>query len=581
MSKFDMRFSPPFTERDVPKEDRQMYRRAGYKKVSRFRPVQPRLQPGLEFLDRVDNYLVGKIMSPPERFSSWEEYDYFRWRLLEPEQDLVTGLKALDSPFYRLMPEVHRFLLEALTAFADDAKELLSKGDLSILSEITSRLKSYYEISSILGKEGSSMIEKIRQLIDSEKDQAPAESPAYLHDVLTDLQRRTGSLDQPPLLVYDGDEPVGILDTHNDKMKAVLKKIRDRASQKIVGLIVFKGDSGTGKELYARYYHQISPRRLKPLVTLNLSGSPPSDFIEDELFGHVKGAYPGATEDRPGKLEAADGGMVFIDEAGKLDKKVQARLLRFLEYRTLTRIGSNEEIKVDVRIIMAMSEDPRELVKLDRMGNGFYNRIADWIVEVPSLQDRPEDLDLLMSFLIYKNMSLVHPEKVLPDTVDLTAEMGSSLWDGNIRSLRNRIMQVIIEGKHPVLSLKDIALLSQRTTQELSPLARETETSQTENAGHEKLKISSQSTTPTTTSNSVVRNNESSGKIPWTGSKKELAAEMFRIFNENRPKYTSRKQAFKVLFQNYILVPPPEDSTFWKDHTWENCYNLTSKYKMK
>ena len=192
--------------------------------------------------------------------------------------------------------------------------------------------------------------------------------------------------------------------------------------------VLIQGETGTGKELAARAIHETSVRHEGPFVVVDC-GSLPENLIETELFGHVRGAFTGATETRKGALEAAHGGTVFLDEVGELPLSAQPKLLRFLEARTVRRIGETAQRAVDVRVIAATHRDLRTMVNRGAFREDLYFRLAVLPLTIPPLRDHPGDIPLLVQYFL--------PEGATANLrPDLSSELQRRPWDGNVRELR-------------------------------------------------------------------------------------------------------------------------------------------------
>jgi len=244
--------------------------------------------------------------------------------------------------------------------------------------------------------------------------------------------------------------------------KVLKKKITKSKTQEIVGnsaginkiketidriagteaRVLVTGPNGTGKELVARWIHEKSERADKLLVEVNCAAIP-SELIESELFGHEKGAFTSAIKQRIGKFEQAHGGTLFLDEIGDMSLSAQAKVLRALQEHKITRVGGDKDLKVDVRIIAATNKDLRKEIAEGRFREDLYHRLAVIIIQVPSLNDRKDDIPLLVEHFVESvcNDYGRSIKKVQPDAIKLLQEMD---WTGNIRELRNVIERLII-----------------------------------------------------------------------------------------------------------------------------------------
>ncbi|MEZ6093786.1 MAG: sigma-54 dependent transcriptional regulator [Pirellulaceae bacterium] len=201
--------------------------------------------------------------------------------------------------------------------------------------------------------------------------------------------------------------------------------------------MLITGETGTGKELVARAVHDCSLRSPKPFLAVNC-GALPESLIESELFGHRKGAFTGADENRNGLFEVADGGTLFLDEIGELPKSVQAKLLRVLETGEVRKVGDNIPFKVDVRIVAATHRNLDEMVAKGQFREDLMYRINTFAIEVPPLRERAEDIPLLAVHLLARHRALVDLDN--PGITDAAlAALKNHLWPGNIRELANVI----------------------------------------------------------------------------------------------------------------------------------------------
>ncbi len=206
--------------------------------------------------------------------------------------------------------------------------------------------------------------------------------------------------------------------------------------------VLILGDTGTGKELAARAVHDQSHRAEMPFVPINC-GALPEHLIESELFGHRKGAFTGAEEHRTGLFEVADGGTLFLDEIGELPKGMQAKLLRFLESGEIRRVGENESYTCDVRVVCATNRDLDRMVVQREFREDLWFRINTFEIALPSLRQRPDDIEILARHLAGRFGAAVRPEDPL-FTPEVLAAMQSHRWPGNVRELANVIEHALI-----------------------------------------------------------------------------------------------------------------------------------------
>lgn len=226
--------------------------------------------------------------------------------------------------------------------------------------------------------------------------------------------------------------------------------------------VLITGENGTGKELAAKALHQLSRRAHGPLVAVNC-GALPSQLIQSELFGYEKGSFTGAVRRKIGRIEASVGGTIFLDEIGDLSPDIQINLLRFLQERTIERIGSNERISVDVRVIAATHADLEEAVVSEKFREDLYYRINVLRLEVPSLRERENDIELLAQFY-FEKFSKENNSSACGFSKSALRVMNNYNWPGNVRELINRIRRAIILSENKLITPADIGL-EKRTPQ--------------------------------------------------------------------------------------------------------------------
>ena len=223
--------------------------------------------------------------------------------------------------------------------------------------------------------------------------------------------------------------------------------------------VLITGPNGTGKELVAHWLHQKSERSNGPMIEVNCAAIP-SELIESELFGHVKGAFTSAIKDRAGKFEAANGGTLFLDEVGDMSLSAQAKVLRALQENKVQRVGNDRDIKVDVRVITATNKDLKKEIEEGRFREDLYHRLAVILIKVPSLNDRRADIPLLINYFSDK-ISSEHgtaQKKFSTKAIKLLQEYD---WTGNIRELRNVVERLIILGGKEI-SEEDVKLFASK-----------------------------------------------------------------------------------------------------------------------
>jgi DNA-binding NtrC family response regulator len=212
--------------------------------------------------------------------------------------------------------------------------------------------------------------------------------------------------------------------------------------------ILITGENGTGKELVAHQLHQQSNRRTNNFIEVNCAAIP-SELIESELFGHVKGAFTSAAKDRSGKFEAANMGTLFLDEIADMSLSAQAKVLRALQEQKIQRVGNEKDISVDVRVIAATNKDLKQEILEGRFREDLYHRLAVIMIHVPSLSSRKQDIPILTEYFV----SLISKEQGIEKkifTKEALEKLNKYPWTGNIRELRNVIERLMILGDNPV-----------------------------------------------------------------------------------------------------------------------------------
>ncbi|MCS7198745.1 MAG: sigma-54 dependent transcriptional regulator [Caldimicrobium sp.] len=242
-----------------------------------------------------------------------------------------------------------------------------------------------------------------------------------------------------------------LLESFNPKMQEIYKVAKRVAPSSSTVLIL--GESGTGKEVLARYIHYCSGRK-GPFVAVNCAAIP-EDLLEAELFGYEKGAFTGAIKSKPGKFEFASGGTLFLDEIGDLCLKLQAKLLRALQEKVIERLGGENPIKVNTRIIAATNQNLEKLVKEGRFREDLYFRLNVIPIYLLPLRERKEDLPLLVNFLVSK---ICERENIPPKRVsqEVLVALSKYSWPGNIRELENLLERMIILSEGEELTLEDL-----------------------------------------------------------------------------------------------------------------------------
>lgn len=238
------------------------------------------------------------------------------------------------------------------------------------------------------------------------------------------------------------------------QIKDIIEKVAPTEAR-----VLITGPNGTGKELVAHQIHLQSNRAQNMLVEVNCAAIP-SELIESELFGHVKGAFTSAVKDRPGKFEQANHGTIFLDEIGDMSLSAQAKVLRALQENVITRVGAEKDLKVDVRVIAATNKDLRKEIAEGRFREDLYHRLAVILIKVPALNDRRDDIPLLTEHFVSQiaKEQGTAPKAFSSEAIELLQQYD---WTGNIRELRNVIERLIILGGKEV-SKQDVEMFANK-----------------------------------------------------------------------------------------------------------------------
>ncbi|MBG6132465.1 DNA-binding NtrC family response regulator [Aquimarina sp. EL_43] len=235
-------------------------------------------------------------------------------------------------------------------------------------------------------------------------------------------------------------------------IKSIIEKVAATDAR-----VLITGPNGTGKELVAHWIHQKSDRSKGPMIEVNCAAIP-GELIESELFGHVKGAFTSANKDRAGKFEAANGGTIFLDEIGDMSLSAQAKVLRALQENKIQRVGSDKDIKVDVRVVAATNKDLKKEIAENKFREDLYHRLAVILVKVPALNDRRDDIPLLIEYFA-KKISGEQGSPIKTFSPKAVKQLQQYDWTGNIRELRNVVERLIILGGNEV-SEEDVKLFA-------------------------------------------------------------------------------------------------------------------------
>lgn len=236
------------------------------------------------------------------------------------------------------------------------------------------------------------------------------------------------------------------------KMMNTIKTITAAANS--LSRVLLLGENGTGKEMAAKLLHEKSSRAKKPFICINCAAIPQT-LMESEFFGHVKGAFTGATSDRIGKLEQADGGILFLDEVAEMPLSIQAKLLRALQEMKICRVGGNKERSIDVRIIAATNKDLRNEVLCGRFREDLYYRLNVISIRMPALRERVEDIPFLIDYFT-KKLSVENNVEVKKIEKEAMLYLKGYAWPGNVRQLKNFVERIMVLENKPELYVSDV-----------------------------------------------------------------------------------------------------------------------------
>jgi transcriptional regulator with GAF, ATPase, and Fis domain len=264
-------------------------------------------------------------------------------------------------------------------------------------------------------------------------------------------------MEQPTVSNFMGEEGMGAgrigpLVGRSTEMQQVFDFANKLAASDATVLIT--GESGTGKELVARTVHNLSPRVTGPFVPVNC-GAIPEELLESELFGHVRGAFTGATNARQGRFQLAHGGTLFLDEIGEMSPKLQVKLLRVLQEREFEPVGSDRSVRVDVRVIAATNRDLLSAVKERRFREDLFYRLNVLPIHLPPLRERKGDIALLVGYFLQRQN---HKKGVSPVRIETEAlvQLEQYRWPGNVREIENLIERLVILNEDGVIRVSDL-----------------------------------------------------------------------------------------------------------------------------
>jgi DNA-binding NtrC family response regulator len=278
------------------------------------------------------------------------------------------------------------------------------------------------------------------------------EKPLEIDDLARLIERALGERGEAAVFRAPGTPP--IVGAH-PRLRAAIRLLQRVGPTE--STVLLTGESGTGKELFARAIHALSPRRSSPCVTLNCAAIPES-LIENEIFGHEKGAFTGADRRQPGRLEQAEGGTLFLDEIGELPIGVQGKVLRALEERTFERVGGGRTLRADIRLVAATNRDLAAMVDDGEFRADLFFRLNVFPIELPPVRERASDVPLLARHLLVEiaRRHRVEPPRLEEDAAELLA---GQPWPGNVRELANVLERAVILAEGPAIRAADLRSL--------------------------------------------------------------------------------------------------------------------------
>ena len=266
---------------------------------------------------------------------------------------------------------------------------------------------------------------------------------------LYDLEKENQQLNQ----LHASDNIPNLL-TQSSNMQKLCRTVEKVAATDITTLLL--GESGTGKEVLAKGLHALSPRVKGPFIAINCAAIP-ENLLESELFGYEKGAFTGAVKQTPGKIELAHNGTLFLDEIGDLPHNLQPKLLRFLQERSMERLGGRKEIHVDVRVICATHQNLKDLIDKQLFREDLFYRVSEMSLDIPPLRDRDQDA-LMLSLVFLKKFARQYNPKVRGFNDDAKSAILNYSWPGNVRELENRVKRAVVMADETLVSVEELEL---------------------------------------------------------------------------------------------------------------------------
>lgn len=374
----------------------------------------------------------------------------FKIMMIDQDYKYIEALKAvIDQNIYEL-----NTFLEFDDIFEEDKSDqidlwIIDLDEKNFTLDFLLKLKNHSigKKSSVLGITANHSIEKMVEAKKYGMDNyhlksRPTEELLSLIELLTKRDLETPKLES------------FILKSNNEKFKKSLE-IAKKAAKSDVNILIL-GESGVGKEVFAKYIHQCSDRLNEPFVTVNCH-TYSENLLESELFGHEKGSFTGASQSRKGKFEESDKGTLFLDEVGDISLDIQVKLLRTIENKTLERIGSNKTQKLDFRLISATNQNLQSDIFYGKFREDFFYRISTIVIEIPPIRERKEDLKMLIDFFMSK-ISNQFKKEILYIENEVEEFLYTYDYPGNIRELINIIDRLIVLSENGIISAENLPI---------------------------------------------------------------------------------------------------------------------------